>query len=822
LSAHSPLVSIVVVNCNGREHLQAGLPSLGELDWPPGALEIILVDNASTDDSLTVARGLLPHIRVLPQDHNLGFAPACNLGARAARGEFVAFLNNDARVPPNWLKAMTAPFAAPDSADLACAASKILSWDGRLVDFVGGALNVYGRAFQVDQGLPYEEGRYREARELLFACGGAMLIRRAVFLDAGGFDDDFVAYFEDVDLGWRLWLLGWRVALAPDAVAYHRLHATGARLGTHRRFFISELNALRMIVKNYSDENLQPVLITGLLSGAQRAALHGGLRPGDFDFPGPLDESPEWRTEDRPHAQIGESYVAAMSQMADELPYWLAKRAAIQPRRRRTDDEIFSKFPLRPSNPVFPWRRHALNQQSNLKALGVSASLHPRHTSSLLIICHETVGPKMAGPAVRCVEFARALARHAEVTLAAPGQPDVEAAGFRAVGYQTFHDLEPAINAAGVVLALGQLVSRVERLRQLDRPLIVDWYDPFEIEKLAMAEAVHPENWPLIDRQSHEDLNLQARAGDFYLCASERQRDLWLGVLLSSGRVNMRTYADDPGLRSLIDVAPFGLPADPPRRTGAGVKGVHPGIRATDRLLYWGGGLWQWFDPLLLLDAMADIAAQRDDVKLLFAAGLHFDQGTVPEMPIYRQVRERAAQLGLLDRAVFFGGWVPYGERQNYLLEADLGLSLHRDGLESRFAFRTRLLDYLWAGLPMVVTRGDPLAEVVEQHRLGIVVPPGDKDALVKAILELLAREDVRREMAPRFAAVAAEHTWERVVQPIVRFLAAPRHAPDARRAVGGLDLAVRVKSLQETLDVIQSGRIMRFIRFINRLRGVA
>jgi len=820
LSERTPLVSIVVVNYNGREHLQAGLPSLAALDWPADALEVILVDNASTDDSLTVTRGLLPQVRLLPQNHNHGFAPACNLGARAARGEYVAFLNNDARVPPDWLRAMTGPFAAPGGADLACVASKIVSWDGRLVDFVGGALNVYGRAFQIDQGLPYDENRYHDARELLFACGGAMLIRREVFLDVGGFDDDFVAYFEDVDLGWRLWLMGYRVVLAPDAVAYHRLHATGARLGTHRRFFISELNALRMIVKNYSDENLQPVLITSLLSGAQRAVLHGHIRTDDFNFPGPIDEAPDRRGESVPLSNLAASYIVAMSRFADELPLWLAKRAAIQQKRRRTDDEIFSKFALRPTNPMFPWRRHALVQQSNLEALGVSTSLRPKHSPSLLIICHETIGPKMAGPAVRCLELARALARHADVTLAAPGQPEVDAAGFRVLSYESLHDLEPAINAAGVVLALGQLVSRIERLRQLDRPLIVDWYDPFEIEKLAMGDTIASEHWPLIDRESHDDLHLQARAGDFYLCASERQRDLWLGVLLNAGRINMATYAADPSLRSLIDVVPFGLPADPPRRTGPAVKGVQPGIRAADHLLYWGGGLWQWFDPLLLLDAMADIAAQRDDVKLLFAAGLHFNQGTVPEMPIYRQVRERATQLGLLDRAVFFGGWIPYAERQNYLLEADLGLSLHRDGLESRFAFRTRLLDYIWAGLPMVVTRGDPLAEVVEQHRLGLVVPPGDKEALVNAILELLSRADARPEMAARCAAVAADYTWERVVQPIVCFLAAPRHAPDARRAVDGLDLAVRVKSLQTTLDAIQSGRIMRLIRVIDRLRG--
>jgi GT2 family glycosyltransferase len=233
----APLVSLIVVNYNGRAVLPDCLASLAALDWPSAALEVILVDNASSDGSLQLAQEQLPGLRLLPQLRNLGFAPACNIGARAAQGEYLAFLNNDARVPPDWLQALTAPLQnAPD--DLACVASTLLSWDGRLIDFVGGALNPGGRAFQVDQGLPYDPTHYREARDLLFACGGAMLIRRRVYLEVGGFDDDFIAYFEDVDLGWRLWLMGFRVLHAPGAVAYHRLHATGRRLGTHRRFAI--------------------------------------------------------------------------------------------------------------------------------------------------------------------------------------------------------------------------------------------------------------------------------------------------------------------------------------------------------------------------------------------------------------------------------------------------------------------------------------------------------------------------------------------------------------------------------------------------------
>jgi hypothetical protein len=812
----SPLVSLIIANYNGAPYLSDCLNSVAALDYPRAALEVILVDNASTDDSVALARRALPGIQVLQQIANTGFAPACNAGARLARGDYLAFLNNDARVAPDWLNALLAPFAA-NSPDLACVASTIVSWDGQHVDFVGGAVNAYGRAFQHDQGLPYDPGYYSEPRDLFFACGGAMVIRRAVFQEVGGFDADFVAYFEDVDLGWRLWLLGYRVVLAPLAVARHRLHATGARLETQRRFAISELNALRMVTKNYSEENLPRVLAASLLLGAQRAVLHGQVDRRAYEFPGPLDTAED---DVQPLSRLAASYVVAMSRFADELPYWLAKRAGIQARRVRSDAELFEKFPFVLVNPLFPWRRHVLVQHSALEALGVGATVQPTPGRHLLIISHETIGPKMAGPGVRCLEMARALGRYCRVTLAAPGQPQVEASGVTILGYHAPADLDPAINSADAVLAIGQVVSRLPRLRQLDRPLIVDWYDPFEIEKLAQAESITPEFYELVERESHLDLNLQARAGDFFICASERQRDYWLGVLLACGRGRLAEYAADPTLHTLIDVVPFGLPAQPPRRTAPVVKGIVPGIRTSDRLLYWGGGLWQWFDPFTLLEALAQLVAQHDDIKVFFAAGRHFNAATVPDMPIYRQVVERARTLNLLDQYVFFGDWAPYAERANYLLEADLGVSLHREGLESRFAFRTRFLDYFWAGLPLVVTQGDPLAELVVQHRLGRVVPPGAVGALASAIQELLAT-DARVEMAPRFAALADSLTWERVVQPIAHFMQAPRFAPDGRRALAQLDLAARVKQLEESLQTLHNGRLMRAIRWFNRLRGI-
>jgi hypothetical protein len=148
-------------------------------------------------------------------------------------------------------------------------------------------------------------------------------------------------------------------------------------------------------------------------------------------------------------------------------------------------------------------------------------------------------------------------------------------------------------------------------------------------------------------------------------------------------------------------------------------------------------------------------------------------------------------ELGLYDRHVFFSEWVPYAERENYLLEADMAVSLHRDHLESRFAFRVRFLDYFWARLPMVVTRGDVLSDQVTTYGLGRVVAAGDVAGVAEAILTLLDTPDLRETYRPRFEAVAARYRWEVGAQPLVAFCAAPRVAPDKAylRASGGWEV---------------------------------
>ena len=168
------------------------------------------------------------------------------------------------------------------------------------------------------------------------------------------------------------------------------------------------------------------------------------------------------------------------------------------------------------------------------------------------------------------------------------------------------------------------------------------------------------------------------------------------------------------------------------------MKGVHPAIRSTDRVLLWGGSLLDWQDPETLIAAVARLARTRDDVKLFFMGVKHPNPQVAP-MAVVERSRRLAESLGVAGSHVIFNDWVPYDERALYLMEADLGVSTHHAHLETRYAFRTRMLDYLWARLPIVCTEGDHFGDLV-RARARAAVPPGDAEALAVAIEECSTR----------------------------------------------------------------------------------
>ncbi|HEX3721206.1 MAG TPA: glycosyltransferase family 4 protein, partial [Nitrolancea sp.] len=396
----------------------------------------------------------------------------------------------------------------------------------------------------------------------------------------------------------------------------------------------------------------------------------------------------------------------------------------------------------------------------------------------VLLIASDIIGPNMAGSGIRYWNLARVigaqqpvtLATSTEVTLAAPpavtlrsyGGPDNDSRG---------HRLAELIAAHDVVVAqhIPYLFTDPEILRQ--RFMIVDLYAPWILEKLEHAR-IDAEVGEPNRKDDVAILNRLLSLGDAFMAASERQRDFWLGALASAGRLETSHARSDPGLRNLIDVVPFGLPAEPPQRSGPGPRELFAAIGRDALLILWNGGLWNWLDPFTAIRAMALVAKREPRARLVFM-GVRSPSTEIARMRVVDDTRELAKSLGLIDQIVFFNDWVAYDERQNWLLEADLALSLHQSSLESRFAYRTRMLDNLWCRLPLVATTGDVLADLIDREEIGITVPPDDPAAVADAIVAALdsSRQVVYRE---NLARIAANHSWEVVSQPLLRWCERP------------------------------------------------
>jgi glycosyltransferase involved in cell wall biosynthesis len=484
--------------------------------------------------------------------------------------------------------------------------------------------------------------------------------------------------------------------------------------------------------------------------------------------------------------------------------------------------------------------------------------------ASVLVLSSEPVGERMAGPAIRAAELARALAGEHEVTLAAPGAPGASPSGASTSGAAPFSEAEPRTTAlrsstvldrgsyrpsiqdtssvAGGVRLLDAGFEDYERLvaaarehdvivaqelpptllgRLADLParLVLDLYNPIVIEVLEAVAARPARAQRRIQGLIAARALAQCAVADLVVCASERQRDLWLGGMALGGLIELDAYRRDPSLRSLIEVVPFGIPeGHPPEPTGA-IRAAFPAIGERERVLLWAGGIWGWLDPATPIRAMA----QLEDAHLVFMGIGRPGLEQTGQEAFAHWARELARAEGLEGERVHFNeGWVPYAERGAWLAEAELGLSAHLDHLEARFSFRARILDYLWAELPVVTSRGDALGDLVEARGLGHAVEPGDVDGFAASCALLLDDSSESQAARARIADLRPSLVWSEAARPLVDWCGRIRELPPRQPRRDVLRRAARAqyaRALAETLETEGLWAVAR--RVGRRLRRV-
>ena len=352
----------------------------------------------------------------------------------------------------------------------------------------------------------------------------------------------------------------------------------------------------------------------------------------------------------------------------------------------------------------------------------------------VLIICHDIVAKKMGGGGIRYFEIAKHLAKKFEVTLAIPNEPELFDLPFKLVRYFNVGSFPPLIDDCDYVFVQLMEASNVKYAVQQGKVIIYDFYNAIPIEylgSLAFGKPPTPENDEMF-KKLLSDYELFGLSGDYFVCSNERQRDFWIGVLTANGAL-LPTNIDRRRVEDIVGIVPFGTPEDPPKKTKSIFRGVVAGIEKEDFVVLWAGGIWDWFDPLSAIRAMAMLKDQPK-IKLIFMGMTHPNK-EVGRMSMADRAVKLAKELGLYKKSVFFiTTWLDYSEKANYLLEADVAISTHFDSVETRFSFRTRVLDHFWAGIPSIVTQGDWFAEYIAKHDLGRVVSYENPEEIAQAI----------------------------------------------------------------------------------------
>lgn len=392
----------------------------------------------------------------------------------------------------------------------------------------------------------------------------------------------------------------------------------------------------------------------------------------------------------------------------------------------------------------------------------------------LLVVAPDMIGPRMAGPGMRYVAIARELSAVADVTLALGTEgseaPEFDGAAVTVTTVASRDDLAALVAAHDAVFAQFIDTNVVRQSLETGSPtrFIFDLYNALPVETVG-SERISGFETPVdMEREFRELLNyfrFCSRAGSFFVASNERQRDFWLGYIMAAEGItpgNLAGRAAD----DIVGLVPFGSENEPARQRSHGIRG-RLGISDDDFVLLWAGGIWDWFDAETPIRAVAQLASTHPQVKLVFYGTVHPNPAIGRPKNVDRAIAV-ARELGVLGRSVhFLDDWVPADLRADYLLDADAAISAHRASLETRFAFRTRILDHFWAGLPSVVTNGDWFADYIRDNNLGLVTEPGDVDAMRDAIRRLADNPEERTNIAADVTRIRTSWTWRQTTEPL-------------------------------------------------------
>ncbi len=391
-----------------------------------------------------------------------------------------------------------------------------------------------------------------------------------------------------------------------------------------------------------------------------------------------------------------------------------------------------------------------------------------------------------------------------QVILVGPEVSDIQEEGIEAVVYEEKNNSRLIKSADVVVFGAYPPPAPLQEAYRQKKIIITYLWSIAPIGSLEFKDFKNSEEQAKLHRYISASYNLSLLLSDKIFCRDEGVKKLVLGSLISLGRVNLENYRTDRQLKNILEVAPFGI--DKKANSGVNKKspnqgkghyrGIYPEIGKNDFILIWNGGIWNWNDGQTLIKAMATL--KNEKIKLIFQGFKHPGKGKTLSKEA-KSCLALAKKLKVADRTVFFTeNWVPYQERASFLQESDAGIVTSPNIPEANLFFKTRIYDYLWAELPIILNDCEAFADLVQEKKLGLVVKTGDAVDLAEKITRLSRDVRLRQDIKKNIRKFKQEIAWENTLAPIRRFAKKPtvsrdQHDKKNPLVTGGLQTSAEI-----------------------------
>ena len=388
--------------------------------------------------------------------------------------------------------------------------------------------------------------------------------------------------------------------------------------------------------------------------------------------------------------------------------------------------------------------------------------------SRVIIFSYEPIFPEhgSSGPSIRNWEIAKALTRRGhKVTIAEwDHSKDYTKNNIKFIKWdeKELKDISKKFEVSLIQNshAIPEYFDRINKI-----PTIINLTIPISIEAAA-DQIKNKEEFFVNDGLVPTATSLIK--GDFFFCASERQKHFYMGMLNLLGRINPDTYN-----KKLIDIVPVAAPVEIPKIKENIIKGKV--VPKNKRIILWPSSIFSWFDAITAIEAMKIVSKKINDAVMVFVGA---DNPNVSFMTKKNVIaaKKKAEELKLLNKTIYFTDWLPYEKRTNMYLESEFAVVTYPIGSETEMSFRTRIIDCLWGRLPVICTKGDSVAEIIEKEGLGATVEEKSPKELAEKIIEFLNNNQELKRIAARVDRFIREKmNWDVVIEPIDKFCKNPK-----------------------------------------------